>query len=510
MISFTDQQILDMSSEYVNYQALRDNLVASLAGSQLVVDTFLEIDVGNKQFTDFYRSVCDNYNIELGYYNEDSRTSLTAESQIDEGGQRTELFYPASPPNVWAKLPPKMQDSNNANPRSAHVGPYEQPFMIDVEDAIYNILNGSPDLGSTTVETTYSGGATIRVDDVSAIPLNSVIFAFDGSEYLVAEVISITQDPGFCTGETPSGSGVDEATCLANGGTWNLPPEGELGINVIDYSGGSITAGSTVSTEVLPFTNAERTETVVMTPIRLAVLSIYKSAIDNTVTALESWYDTNSIPNLNTSLNDIKNKTATQDQIAKVNAIKTAIDTWQSFPSDTLSSRFNDTNLANISSAIDTRQTEIPLRVTELNDILGSVAQNPDGTYTGSGHYYDFFDWLNKRINAATGSLAKYYGSSFSLIAIQQQIDNLDSNRVEQESYLRIEAFLANMPNTTTIPVADETGFSALDAVKICANDKPIINTTIVSVSAGQIVVADNIPTDYNLSSQGRIVKQLS
>lgn len=504
MINFSDEDIKRISFEYVNYQALRDDELAKLASTNVVKDEFEALDNSNKQFTDFYRQLASKYHTELNYLNEDTRTSLPDENSLIDGARRGTKYYPVTvPSDIWLRLPPKIQPENNANPTSVYSGPNELGSIQAALLQMSGIVNGFSGAGVADVETTYNGGPTIRITDVTTFSVGGRFLIYDNGESLFAEITSITQDAGSCSDPQYT----NQATCESNMENWTQPLEGELGINVLSYSGGPISAGAEIVTSLPGFTNDERQETVGMTTERQAFLQVFKSLVDSAINDVRLLYENTIIPHHET-YDDIKNKALNEAELVQINTVVQDIIDWQALPSTGLNSRFNDVNLGVLEDAFNLRLTQITERITEIQTILGSVSQDPaSGNFSGSGIYFDFADWENKRINTATGTLARFFNIELALVVIQQNIDNLDSNRDEQNAYFFIQAFITAQNIDNQIEVADASDFSIGDMVKISANEQPVLEVEITDIQGNFIEIDTVLPIGYNVTNQARIVK---
>lgn len=508
-LGFTDEDLAKTSLEYVQYPELRAVAVQGLALTQITVDDILAQDVANKPYTDFYRDIANIYSNERNFLDLPSLTSLPSEASLDAGARRDEKYYPVLPPNTWVNLPPKIQAENNGTPTIAYNGTTEFGSITSIRTQIDGIKNGISGSGSSQVETAYNvGDPLIRVDDVTSFTVNDFIFAINSGDALFARIDSIVQDAGTCVG----GSGTDPISCAGSGGVWNQPLTGDLVITVLQAPLATIPIGTNVNSSIAGFSNAEREESVGLTPERQAQLNIFKDLVDGSIQSYEDFLSGQYIPLLNSNP-DLKNKSDIENNISDINATIAVIDNWQSAPSTNPSgtgteSRFGDIEFATLETELDDRETYLNQRVTEVATALGSATQDGSGAFGGSGVFFDFADWENKRINTASGSLAKYYGSLIALEVSQQAIDNLDSNHAEQDVYFVIQVLTFNGDGTNTIFVGDTTGYEIADSIKVFAEGQSVIDATISSKTATSLTLSQNVSTDYSVSNIARILKQ--
>jgi hypothetical protein len=512
-INFTDEELANISLNYVQYP---DQLAALVQGKAKVVESLDAIqkqDNENKKWTEFYQGVVLSYHEELKFKTSDDKTEYAGESLIDGAARREEVHFPATPPNVWINLPPKKIDSNTGLPVDIYTGLIEPNAISGVSSAKQVITTGYSDgSASTQLLSTYTiGGTSVYVDDIGGFSVGNRILVISGSVGMFAEITLITPDPGFCQ----LASGSNQAECEGNGGTWVIPSSGTFDINVLSPPSSNLGVGSSVRNYASGFTNGEREGTTSITPNRQAVLNIFKGLLDDAVQSWENQITNDQLPIVSTN-EDQKRKTEVQDEVTDISTKKTGIDDWQSFPSEkqfvpsVVESRFGDIKLGDLETLYNDRSTKVTARVTQINTALDDLSQDPNnGSFSGSGVYYDYYDWFNKRVNAATGSLSQYYGTQIALEVADQNIDNLNSSKDETETMFIITKLSADATGTNFIEVVDATGFVPTDTIKIMANDQVIITTTIVNVVGTTIEVATSVSSDYSIGNVGRILKEL-
>jgi len=504
-MNFTDEQLQTLSRDYIQYPTnLSDLQLVKLDAVDWVAST-LKVDQDNQLWTDFYLGeVISKYHEELKYLNDQVRTLYTGESLIQESGRRTETHFPATPPNIWANLQPKMLDANNGNPIGSYGGMLEGTAIADIIPAKDLIINGFADGSASTLSTAeyIIGSGQIEVDSDVGFSVGNRILVTGGGDALVATIDSIG-----ATGSCDLPLYTDATSCTNNGGVWTPGTSKIITFTVSTEASGNIALGATVQNFGAGYNNDEREETIAQSPERLKILQIYKASLDSKVQVWDGIISNVQIP---LALNGDKKRSANvAAELARVNSIIGDITTWQARPSTTTSSRFGDVELGELETSYNTRSSQISARITEIITALGSVAQATDGTYTGSGAYFDYFDWLNKRINVAIGSTAKYYGSLIVLTISDEKISQLNSSKSETETILRTEALSVDANGTDTVEVASVIGFAQSDIVKVMAEGQGVITTNILNIGVSTIQFATTIPTTYNLSSLARIVKEL-
>lgn len=501
-ITFTDDQLKSLSKESVVYTENRAQAVSELNGVITLKAESLAQDNQNKQFTDFYEEVIFRYHEEYKLLTGDNRTEYTGEALIQEAGLRGDTHFPATPPDVWTGLVPRITDANNGLPVVPFVGLIEPDAISGVDFAIDILTNGFNDgVFSANTDDTYTiGDNTLEVDDVTGFDVNDRILILSGSDGFLAQITAIDQDDPFCSG----GVGANQADCELDGGTWNEPISGTLTITLFSNPDNNIGAGASVSSSASGFSEAQRDGTTPPVGSDLIRLNVFKGIVDSAVLDWESLLsDIDAELQLN---EDQKRKSEITTAISNIDAAELAIDTWQALTGE---SRFGDTELGDLTTAYNTRSSQIGARITEIETALGTLVQAPDGAISGPGVYFDYYDWMNKRVNLALGSLSKFNNVDLAVKALTDKVDNIDSNKAEIDSLFRVELLSEDSPGFNIISLADTSGFNVSDSVKIIADGQVIIDTTISVVTAETLELADNISTSYSLSAFARVVKIL-
>lgn len=267
---------------------------------------------------------------------------------------------------------------------------------------------------------------------------------------------------------------------------------------------------TTVIENITAFTNTERNTLIstlyqnVLTGITTSIISsvlLWETAINNQLTQL----------NLNT---DSRSPQAAEiaAAIADINNAKSIIDTWQAFPNTGTmlnDSKFVNVNITPLQAEVSARTTFSSTRNTQITTALGSITQNPDGTYTGTGIYYLRFVQIDTRINLAGGPLTEFYEKDISTDALNQIVTNANNRASTFNAELRTEPLTDNADGTTTVKVASVTGFANGNTVFVMADTLTELTGTIVSISAPNIVLSFIVPNTYTKDKRVRIYKQL-
>jgi hypothetical protein len=206
--------------------------------------------------------------------------------------------------------------------------------------------------------------------------------------------------------------------------------------------------------------------------------------------------------------NDATGTEAANNNTAKtnVNSTLTDINSWQSF-SVSGQTRFG-TGLSTLQTRITTRTGQLSTRSTQITTALGTVTQSSaDGSYTGSGAYYNFFDNINQRLNLMTGTLRNYYQQDLAIQAAYQTLNMAKAQASRDSETFSIRLFSSDATGSNKVELKDRSGLNVGDSVKVMSNTQPVITTTITGINDLEIQLAASIPTTYTVSDKARIVK---
>lgn len=478
-LSFTDDQLRAVSGEALAIPALIVALNAQKTSVIAGKAEALEKDNGNAAFFDFFKSTIDAYHTELKNINGFARASYLFQTLDDGAAQRAgNLLYPTSPP--WVNFKPKIIGANNGTPITPFT-PDEIAALFPVTGRIANLKTGFTDGAiETQLTTAYVMGTDIEVDD-AGIAVGHKIVIDDAGVSLIAEVTAVKPP-------TTTGAADLELTVLSN-------PSVTLGI------------GARVRNYHPGFSNAEREGT--STPYAPEVLTYWETQLDSEVGVWETTL-TGQAAALATLDPGGAETTAKNSALTSVNNVKTSIDTWQAAPATGAGvGRYGDTVLAPLETQVTNRNADAPARATAIVGYLGSVSQDPDGEFTGSGHYHSLFKWIDIRASKAGGSLFTYYNFDLVLVFIDKKIATANNQKAEYDAKLLVKALTEDANGTAFIKLPDVTGLSIGNAVKI-VDDSPtaILSTTITGIS-GLIVELAAPASGFLVDQRARLVKEV-
>ena len=251
------------------------------------------------------------------------------------------------------------------------------------------------------------------------------------------------------------------------------------------------------------FTLSDR-NTGSVTGSRNTYFSGLKTLID---TAVSDWKTRLTAEQTALNLNDAAGSEGTQITTAKTNvaASLSVITTWQGYT--TPGTRFG-TGLSPLQTQITTRASQLTARSAEIVSALGSITQSSlDGSYTGSGNVYKYFDNINQRINLMTGTLTKYYASDLGIQAAKQSVLMAQSQASRDSSTFMIRTFAGDSKGTNVVTLTDVSGLTVGAAVKVMSNTQPVINTIVNAITDADVQLAASIPTTYTTADKARVVK---
>lgn len=510
-IALTDDQLKTVSKEVIQ---IPDQITA-LNGQLVVANTgkadALSKDDANKVFYDNFKAILAAYYTEKGEIDGSTYTTYN-DTDLDNSAKQApgNLHFPTSP--IWANLQPKIIDSVQGNPTGVVGFQTENATHPKLATAIDELLNGFDDGGSID-DTLYEGyviGQPLKVDNGGFAPNQRVIVDNAGVSLmgLITAVGAGQSLTGSCSGEANPPQ-LTQLACEADGGTWTPDPapyNQELTITVLGAPLGSLPAGSRVRNWHPGFSNSEREGTTV--PYAPEAMAYMKTVIDSETNTLETRL-TNELAALNA--NPASGAESTQINTAKtqVQTMLDAIATFEGAPATGAGvGRYGDSVINPYEAARATRQTQASARPAEITTAFGSVTQNPDGSFSGSGNWNSLFKWIDLRTSKAGGSLFTFYNFDLIIAFITQKIVQANSKKAEFDAQLIATKLVQEPTGTNFVKVASATGLSIADTVKVFDDDSAVLTTTIVGVS-GQIIELATPVSGLTLDAVARLVKLL-
>lgn len=373
-ITLTPAEIAALTAE-------RERLISSIAKRQEsidnqddVVQAATDTDNAEKKAFDFYDiDVIRKYEDEReqldGTYTENPvlKSELDAVGQLDANNRMFPAIGDTNPVRIAEFDGGGLVTTGNEVTTGIGVitpGLDTEPYWIsrqaEVEDWLVNGLGGtSPTITPSVTVTDPINSSTTQINIDVTVPTETPAFAVgdrfivdDGSQQVAVHVTGVTSSStGTCAGETPPGSGIDEPTCLTNGGTWTPTSLGFV-LDIVVLTSGSVSAGGTIDESWSGFSNADRAAKVDSTDgytyLLNQMIDTLEIMVDNRLSKL-SLQETALLANEDTSL-DPQALVDVQDAISFLNS-------WK------INKDVDDAELLTLSSERSSRTTEIGARI---------------------------------------------------------------------------------------------------------------------------------------------------
>lgn len=264
----------------------------------------------------------------------------------------------------------------------------------------------TPSLATTTAITPASTSVSFTVTN----PAENPVFAI-GNKFVIhtptaqvcIEVTGVTQAPGnpagSCTGETPPGSGIDQPTCLLNGGTWNPPTNYTAVVQFVFLEGceGSVAIGAQVDKDWAGFSDASRVA-------ENDTVDGYNNLMTNLTNRITYWVNQR-LTKVNAQIaanvaNEDPDKASTT--LPNLNADKALLDNWLLNTIIGDADQGANKGLSSLRSERVTRAAQLGPRVTEITS-----------SYNGHPNkWYDLrYTVANNRANLSGGSIREISNS---------------------------------------------------------------------------------------------------
>lgn len=435
-----------------------------------------------KIFFDKYNNIANAYQIERQWVDGTTYATVIEQDLID-GAKRVSgnKFYPGA---SWTKFQPQKHTSTEGNPTTITTNSELGVFTGDIQSGGLTVLlnfliNGQTSaVADDTLASTYTPGSGTMTVTTGGQTVNNLIIVKDGSSSALFQITAV------------SGMLLTVAEVI--------PPTGPL------------TAAANVVENITAFTNTERNTLVsaVYQDILTSIAQKIKDAVDLWDAAL-----TNQLTQLN--INDDSRSPQTSEILnakTDINSAKLAINTWKALP-DTgttlIDSKFVDINITPLQDEITSRTTFSTTRNTQITTALGSISQNLDGTFTGTGIYYLRFVQVDSRINLAGGPLTEYYEKDMATTGLTQIINNANQRNDTFSSELKLTGLAQDATNTNIITVDSSSGFLISDNIFVMADSLTELSGTITGINGNIITLSIVIPNTYTKALKARLYKQL-
>lgn len=480
-LTFSDEQIREITGQVLETPALIERALQQKADVVKKKQDYKDLDDAQNVYTVYYSNIIKRYHAELKYLSGTQRTDPD-DSLIDPSGQLAagNAYCPRGEP-AWKPFQPKVTDMINGNPTTPFAG-YETTVISAISPPLTLMKTG---FTSGTADTTTTAAFVVdevEVTDDTGFAENDTVLFISGSAFLLGTVTEITA---------------------------MAPPAAKFKVTILRASGGyaGILTGATVKNFHPGFTLSQRELETGILPGEVTYLQNLKTDIDAKVAAWEAL--------LVSQIADLTANDAPAPEAAEITAAKNAatatkviIDTWQGYPSiGSGTSRFG-TNLPALEAEMTARPGGAAARISQITTRLGSVAQSPDGSFSGTGHYYSYFNNLNMRLNLIEGTLRNHYQMGMGGEVFDQKIKVLEDILARDTATFSIAAFTVDGNNSSTIAVNQTTNFGLGDTVKVMSNTVRTLTGTILAIDNLRVTLSFDIPASYTVADKARLVKQ--
>lgn len=413
------------------------------------------------------------YEVERRWLDGTTYTTIT-QSQIETFGVdgRVAHFFPTS----WTKSNPQLTSNGNGNPTTISANSESGALNGSLENQglisqIGLLRNGQAGAASKTLDVAYSPGAgSITIDFVSGFTIGKVLY-ISGSG--TSALVRITGIAGVVISITEI-----------------IAPAGVIGI------------GGSVVENIPGFTNAERNTLTSGSYQRIL------TELTNRIKTTATTWDTslaNQLAQLNINIDQPAQITAAK---AAITPARTAYTTWFALTDIGASGKFVNTSLDDLAVAYNARNSGMAARVSQITTGLGSVTQNSEGVFSGSGNYLQRFKCLGFLINTANGPIYQANGLRTAKTNFEDKVKSTADKLATFSNLVRYGAGTKD-PVGSTLTIDGVAQFAALDTVILTANDMASIECTITSISGSSVVLSATIPKEYTKATKVGIIKRV-
>lgn len=481
-ILFTDPELRTASKEFLDIPARNSLLDLQDDQTDAGQADALAQDAANEVFYENYLNITKRYHTELKNLDGTTKTDYNTADLVNAAKVAPgNIHFIISPP--WVNFPPKLHDSVIGLPSAVVVGSEFDRLAI-VQAAKDQLISGYSDGGvSDLLQAPYAGG----------------VFRVVTGGFSVGQRVVLTQ------GGTSAYGVIASIT---------LPPPGpslwaqEITITEFAAPGGSLGIGAAVKSFDGGFSNAEREHTIAShAPEYQAYLEGVLSA---EVTSIKTYLLAQQVA---LAANDAVGADAAEIAQALLD-VASALFNYTTFesapPTGGGVGRYGDSVLGPLQSTLTTRALQIPARTIEIATRLGGVSQAGDGSFSGTGQYFNLFKWIDLRLSKSGGSLTKFY--SFDLIKnFISSTQGTNTNKLnEYTDVILVVKLTADADGTQFIQVQSATGWNPGDSVFLLDDNSgiPTLPATIVGI-VGLIIELSAPASGFTIDQVARLVKYL-
>ncbi|NRA76882.1 MAG: hypothetical protein HRU18_01630 [Pseudoalteromonas sp.] len=508
-LSFSNDQLKTMSLDVLELPFIIDfplDPVTGEGGTGLVQqqqnvlvekDKLYTTDQQNKIFTDHWTGVADKYHEELETLSLTRRTTYL-DSDLELGGKSLPPHYTPTHPELVPIVIPSL---NGLPTAPSSVPENESPKLNRLNEIVNTYINGKSGSKDDELTGTWTDGQPVSTQSGTNFSNGEIVFMIQGSNVMMGQV---TGTGGSCTGETPPNSGVDEATCTTNGGTW------ETSINITALTTPkTFTSGAEIRNYSPAFSNAKRGRQTPFVNNEQALAEFFEEEINlnfqEIVDYIQSVID---ILSANEDTNGGR-KTDNQTYLDALNAKITEHTTWSSVPINQVDGKYTDDELPVLQSSFLGLTALNTNRITQIQTMLGSVTDNGGGDVSGDGVYFDLWKFLVIRLAKSGGTLYGWYGMDLAVSHFDTKIANANSQLTEYQNIFVVKKITEDVAlGENEVSIENTTELSETDSIKVFDNETPVFSTTIQEINGNIVTLAQGLPTELLTGNLARLVKE--
>lgn len=490
-LQFTNEQIKNITKDILLIPFLIDDpingtgYVQQKENVQVLKDSIMQTDSELKVFSDSHINNISNYHKVYEAITTDKRSDYS-EAMLQEGGKQQPPHFESDP--IWVNLIPKLRPENTGLPIS-NPNPYTEVELINRINNPINALKNGFSFGSFNDNATNITGTTFSVEDETGINVNDEGMLLSGNDFAYIKIDSIT----------PSSSGT-------SGGT-TTPVDAVLSYTVLGGTSGAMADGSFRNYQT-GFSNADRGRQSGISGPDLAIMEMFEQSI---VDAVDAWKSNLTIQKTALdSADDGARRTIVEDASDKIGASISEIGDWEVMPIANVNGKFTDFGLDKIIDAGTSRQTESnELKASLETTLLGVLTQNADGTFDGSGSYYDLFNFVSLRISKGTGTLFQYYQADMAIALFDKKIADANSRLAQYKNTFALVKILSDtVIGQIEFDCEAPSEFSIGDNIFIMDNDSIVFSRVITNINGSNITLDNGVPAELKVNSLARIARQ--
>lgn len=505
---FSDSQIKTISDDIINLPKIIDFPLDPITGNggsglvqqqQNVIATKQALyvtDQQNKLFSDHWINTINAYHSEYELLSLVKKTNYDP-LDLENGGKSLPPHYTST----HTELVPIVIDSNNGNPTTASAyTENEVPKLARLDTAISNYLNGITGALDDFTTDSWTDNQPVTTLNGTAFTVGEFVFVTQGSNAMLAQVVS---SGGSCTGEAPSGSGVDESTCSANGGVWST--------DIVLQSVSTplvFTSGAKIQNYSPAWTDAQRGRQISIAPEDLAIMEILEAEIDLKFTDVNTYIQSIQTVLSNNEDTNQTRKASNQTYLGNLNNKLAKYSTWINSTIIAVDGKYTDDKLPPLHTLFSELSTLNPSRISQIVTDLGSVTDNGGGNITGDGAYFDLWKFIIIRIAKSGGTLYSWYGMDLAVSHFDVKIANANSQLTEYSNIMYVKKFTVDaLIGENIITIENVTNLSQNDSIKVFDSASTVFTTSIQSISGNTVTLNQSIPFDLPVGNVARLVK---